>query len=572
LYGSNAMLGVINVITKQASEYSGLHATAEVGIANSVRAGAGAGYQFSLFGDRADLTTALEYFERRGPDLYLEPQRIDLDPYTAAPYVVGPGNGNVYGGQITHANYMRVPSALLRLQAGDFTVNMHGRMSKTGRWLNEFAFDNENTFVEEQNLWGDVTYTKLLSPSVELSVRAYADGYGWRHDYESYSAIGCGNDAPCRQVVVRTTRWVGLETRSSFDWLRNKRLVTTIGVDQRFRDVRTKKDAFEIGSTSQRISSISILSEQDGAMGAYVQQTLQPTTWLGFNAGARVDQDVRFKPVVSPRLAAVSELWEGATLRGIYSEAFRAPGRMETDVRFSANIVPNLSPETVRSYEASLDQRIGTHRFLLGAFKTDWSDMVRRVVLTDEERAQVSNAIDSALNRNVVLDELRNISQIENYGVNAGYRGGFLRDRLTLGANVTWAHARQRTHGTSRELAVAPQLFGNAHIAYSLGARAPTIGLVAAYLDKRQANQGVEGKFVPTPYAPAQLDMRLTLTGDVVPISGLSYRLTGSYISATKGAYVAGPTAEAQAAHPAAVLDPLKQYEVFWGLQYDFDK
>src|SRR4029077_1237339 len=46
LYGSNAMMGVINVITRGGSDYRGRHATAEYEPGRSVRASAGTGFTF----------------------------------------------------------------------------------------------------------------------------------------------------------------------------------------------------------------------------------------------------------------------------------------------------------------------------------------------------------------------------------------------------------------------------------------------------------------------------------------------------------------------------------------------
>ena len=50
LYGSNAMLGVIHVITKRAKDYRGVHVGVESELLTSIRPWAGVGHAFSLFG------------------------------------------------------------------------------------------------------------------------------------------------------------------------------------------------------------------------------------------------------------------------------------------------------------------------------------------------------------------------------------------------------------------------------------------------------------------------------------------------------------------------------------------
>src|SRR6478735_8523816 len=50
LYGSNAMFGIVNVVTKRAKDYSGARVIVESTLPISVRVGAGAGAEFKLFG------------------------------------------------------------------------------------------------------------------------------------------------------------------------------------------------------------------------------------------------------------------------------------------------------------------------------------------------------------------------------------------------------------------------------------------------------------------------------------------------------------------------------------------
>jgi outer membrane receptor for ferrienterochelin and colicin len=63
LYGSNAMLGVINVVTKHAKDWSGVHGVAEVEPGKSWRGlvGAGISFQTPLAKAPADFTAGVEY-------------------------------------------------------------------------------------------------------------------------------------------------------------------------------------------------------------------------------------------------------------------------------------------------------------------------------------------------------------------------------------------------------------------------------------------------------------------------------------------------------------------------------
>ncbi|HEY8073363.1 MAG TPA: TonB-dependent receptor plug domain-containing protein, partial [Labilithrix sp.] len=69
LYGSNAMLGVINVITKEGKDWKGFHLVAESEIAKSYKVLAGAGTTFTLLGKPGWLTIGAEYYTQDGPSL-----------------------------------------------------------------------------------------------------------------------------------------------------------------------------------------------------------------------------------------------------------------------------------------------------------------------------------------------------------------------------------------------------------------------------------------------------------------------------------------------------------------------
>src|SRR6185503_13171315 len=96
------------------------------------------------------------------------------------------------------------------------------------------------------------------------------------------------------------------------------------------RYVASQVDVLDAASGRPLASTDSVLRVHDKVFGAYLQQTWSPTLWLSLNAGARLDVDQRFGSRISPRFAASLPVWQGGTLKGIYSEAFRAPSWQES--------------------------------------------------------------------------------------------------------------------------------------------------------------------------------------------------------------------------------------------------
>src|SRR6202030_4349922 len=104
-----------------------------------------------------------------------------------------------------------------------------------------------------------------------------------------------------------------------------------------------------------------------------------------------------------------------------------------------------------------------------GVFRSWWQDIVENHVLTVAEqedavsRGQISLATFG-------VSQFRNVSKIQNWGLNGALEGTAGHEQqLHYGLNATAAIARRDEVGVPSEpLAVAPQLFGNARIAYDI--------------------------------------------------------------------------------------------------------
>ena len=66
LYGSNAMLGTVNVVTKWGKDFSGAHLIVESELPINLRGALGYGRQFQLLGQNAELVFELEHFVQKG--------------------------------------------------------------------------------------------------------------------------------------------------------------------------------------------------------------------------------------------------------------------------------------------------------------------------------------------------------------------------------------------------------------------------------------------------------------------------------------------------------------------------
>jgi outer membrane cobalamin receptor len=584
LYGSNAMLGVINVITKRAKDWTGVHVAAETEVLKSYRAMLGAGAQFKLLGTPADATVGFEYYTQDGPPLLYDLQYTGIDPVTQRGYRYrrnGPEDG-YWGGVARNGWYTRVPAGFLRLEWGQLELDVHAKAYKRAapyrsRYASDFFdFDDPDSYELDRHLWADLTHRLRISPVVQLTTRAYGDTWDFQSYRNSSEASAClsAGDATvptCAFYSPGVSRWGGLELRGSFDWLKDDSFVTMVGADGRLRHSALKTDSKDFYTGRPLSSSFSVLDRDDSVLGAYAQQTWAPASWLGLNAGIRLDKVTRYDLVPSPRVAASVHAWKGNTFRAVYAEAFRSPSFVESDLANPIQLQADpLNPERVRSVEGSVEQRFGTQRILFGAFRSWWSDLVELHVLTDAERSQAVSAGRLSI-LSFGASQFRNVSTIDNYGFNAAYEGSAGKNRqLKYGVNATAAIARRNEPGfTTEPLAVAPSVFGNMRVSYELPAGWPTFALAAHYLNERPVDRAYDGGWAVVPYARPQLEGRATVSGAFPGIRGLSYRASVNAALSDTGPYVVGPVQAAEPNNPVPRLVPVDRLRATIGLQYD---
>lgn len=578
LYGSNAMLGVINVVTKTGGQYDGLHVLGELEPGRTGRVGIGGGTTFRWLGQKADLTATAEYFGRFGPDLDFGIQRNPATPaFGLERYRRGGPADGVWGGTLKDAYFVQAPSGLVRLRLGDLELQLGASAYRRGIPYTmdgtSVDFDDPESYELDRALRFDAKHEAVLSSLVQLTSRVYADHFDYQRQVNREARSGCFRNTfqTCTVYDAGLSRWAGIEERVALNWFEDLSFVTTIGIDARMRAVQAKQDA-TIFPTGRPFAATSGIIDDGGALiSPYLQQTWSPVRWVDVNGGIRLDADSRFDPQLSPRGAVAFHPFEGNTVKAIYSQAFRAPAWMETDANNLRLTPTTVRPETVRSIEASVEQRLGTQRVLVGAFRTHWDDLVELTPLTNADVARLQSL--GLVSFDVYeLSQYRNVSSIENFGWNAKWEGTANDGRLSYGGSVTEAFTRRQASAGLRPLAVSPQLFGNVHVAYDFGGAIPVPGIAAHYVGERLVDRYfVDPRYQVMPSPSAFVDLRVTLSGRIPGAPGLGYRLSAAYATNETGAYVAGPgILNADPARTSFPRTPVDRFRFFVGLRYDF--
>jgi outer membrane receptor for ferrienterochelin and colicin len=581
LYGSNAMLGVINVITKRGSDHAGGHVSGDYEIGRSVRVGAGAGAEIS---QSHDVVAHGEYFERFGPDLDfdLQPYEFFLGTNRDADYGPKAQRGR-WGGTVRDAYFTRSGSGIVRWRLGDLELSVLGNTYQRGipytTAVMDVDFDEADSHELDRALRFEAKHYAVMSTLMQLTSRVYADTVDFQRRLNRVATSCYESDVPtCQAYKAGLARWLGTELRVALNWLEDASFVTTVGVDARMRWVSAKEEFLAAQTMTPLTATRGRIDDSAGLVSPYIQQTWSPVGWLDVNAGARLDADERFDPIVSPRAAVAILPGTSTTLKTVYSQAFRAPSWSEMHASERDQVgAPDLEPEIVRSVEASIEQRFGSQRLLFGGFFTRWTNLVEPHVLSRAEVEEFQRRGELPITA-IGISQFRNLSELENYGYSGAYAGTLAEGHLRYGFNATAAYTRRTVLGRTERLPVAPQLFGNARLAYVFGDGLPSPALAAYYVGQRPADRAF-ADWERTPYADPMLEVRATLSGPVPGISGLRYRLGASYVTASEGPYVVGArqdadgdlgTMSAEDQRRPASLAPIDRFKTFVGLKYDF--
>jgi outer membrane receptor for ferrienterochelin and colicins len=612
LYGSQAMLGVINIVTKRAKDFDGLHFVTESELFTSGRAAVGFGKEFTLLGKRAELTYEVEYYGQSGPAFTLGPQNVGADGTTGtgACFNATCSKPGIWGGTpATNSYWTHLPDGYLRMLWGDFELDMHVENYKRADPAIAYVGYNLGTEYEvDQFLSADIRHRWVISSIATIRSRLYGDSYTYQEQLPDFYTYQCpAGETACNYHGTGYSRWVGLEEQLSIDWLHDQTLTTLVGVDGRATRVGEANTEDGITQDSGSAAPSGVFDKSEYRVAVYGQQTWRPLHWLFLNVGARVDEDFRPDDDVqyghfSPRAVVAVNPWHNGTVKVIYSEAFRAPTYFETNFTDNQTVIPNLTlqPERVQSGEVSFEQRIGTQRLFVGGFDAQYTS---GVLDTDAPTAALVNAarngtlpaVTPNTQANILntygptsgapVSQYQNLGSISDIGVNAAFEGTLSHRDLRYGANFTAAYSRVTEPNPSPislsgcpttavtctlPITVTPTVFGNARISYDLPGDWPIIGVAASYLGRRPINDAFNSGWNPVPYAPAQVELRATITGPVPPLRGLTYRFIADYAVSAVTPYQMGPVTQPQAGISAPQLVPVDQFRTTVGLQYDW--
>jgi iron complex outermembrane receptor protein len=363
LYGTGAMFGVINLITKDEGERS----SAMIGAGSTgLHTGSVRG---AMKGSDLKASVAVSWQEKAGGTLYYP----EFDqPAT--------NNGIVRGGDSDDYRSLLATLAWrdLRLLVLDSTRT---KGIPTASWGTQFGAD-EN--ITDGRTLVSLDFTRPLGTAKTLSLRAFQD----RFDYHGNYPVGYSD----RTSSTRD----GAELRYVWDVRPTHRL--TLGgeyVDNRIAQFQWT-GGHRIG-TPFTTSSV------------YVQDEARLSPRLTVTVGTRYDHHSNSGSRITPRGAAILQFGSGSVLKALYGQSYRAPNVYELQYG-DTGFLPggNLRPETIQTVELIWEKRLNRDLLLTTSlFDTDVHDLVRLRGVPGGVQFQNSSRVESQ-GVEVQLDYRRN--------------------------------------------------------------------------------------------------------------------------------------------------------------------
>jgi outer membrane receptor protein involved in Fe transport len=327
LYGTNAFLGVINVVNRGNDAVPRPHVsvTASEDRALRVRAGGGIGDANAGFWASAAGLTA---------------QGADFD---FQEYADEPGGGRVVGADGTRAYTFQAKAWVKDLTIQGY-VNGRNKRVPTGAF--DTLLGDDRTAVRDLRGYGEIRYTPKLGQIGQLFARAYIDGYRYRGTFPYDD--GAVDDA-------WDGAWIGVEPRVVLDptpWLR-----ATVGAEVRaavLGDLRS----------SEGDASVLDVDARQNVFSGYAVLSAKAGKWLSAELGGRYDHFTLggFGGAFNPRGAIVLKPSGDDTIKLLGGTAFRAPSPYElfyNDGGITQVQATGLGPERIATGELEYTHRFG---------------------------------------------------------------------------------------------------------------------------------------------------------------------------------------------------------------------
>jgi outer membrane receptor protein involved in Fe transport len=328
VYGQNAMLGVVNVITRRGVDVGGTEVAASYQSPQSL--GQGRVSWGGGLGRGIDALVSVSGLHADGEDRF-----IDFGAARASGVAVGLDGG-------------RDAEFFARISGGPWALNfVEGNRRKddpTGSYLSDPLVQGQHS-IDRYTLADLQFESDVAGDTLHLSGRVFAGRYRFRSQL-SYSGTSVSFPA--------AGDWLGADWRLISTAAAHHKLM--IGLETQ-DNARTDQSALYVADPASNID----ISRSGYRVGVYAQDEWRIKEPLLATIGLRIDRNNRTGTEASPRAALIWQARPSSTLKALYGRAHRAPNSFERDYEDGLAQVANpaLKGERIETLEFVVDHLVG---------------------------------------------------------------------------------------------------------------------------------------------------------------------------------------------------------------------
>jgi outer membrane receptor for ferrienterochelin and colicins len=473
LYGSNALFGVINVVTKTGAARQGVHAEAQGGSLGTHAASASYG---RLFGDGTEMLVAMSGYRSSGQ------HRLHFPEFDAA------GSPGI----VTDLDHDEASTLLGSLSAGRFSVRAlaahRHKHVPTASFETVFGDPRETTTDDRASLSG--VYEGPLGRAWMGTARLGYDYYRYRGQYPYDNADQAPRMYEDLSFAQSVTGELTVRRRMG------RRHQVTLGAEVRHH--------FEARQAASDGDQAHIDLDRPGtSAGVYAQDEARIWPWLLVNVGARIDRFMEFGARATPRAAVVWLPRPQTAVKLLHGRAFRSPNAYERYYyNDSAALSGDLRPEEIRSTELVWEE--SWSKYLRGTVTAFVYDVDRLIGQRGSSESQIYFANAGATRARGIEAEAE-----------ARFKG--------MIARVSHATTRARDHETTMPISNSPVHVSKASLQFRGSTTA--VGIEGQYVGERLTIRGepLKGFFMSNVTFSTAAERRLSLQVSVYNLFDSAY-------------------------------------------------
>lgn len=436
LYGSSAVLGVVNIVTKSAAALRGGAAELELGSAGSRRIGFTQGREF---GD-ASLVLGASAEVLPGRDLYYA--EFD-DAATNRGLTAGADRES---DAKLYAKWSRGELTLSGL------VSQRRKLIPTAPFATQFP--SRGTFGIDRYAFAEALWQHSVGADEQWIVRANLAQY----DFLGSFADGSHSEA---QRLDQRGRWLGTEARWHYSGWRGQRLV--VGAEMQ-RNLAQRQHVYWPGADGENFAAI---AETSHRWGAFVNDEITLRADLRAVLGLRFDRHASGQRSATPRLALLWDAAPGLVVKALDGRAFREPNAYESQYQDDfLRLNPLLRSERLRASELAIDWRARSDlRLAASLYRYRAKDLIEQVF--DESTTQLTYA-------NVGAVTARGVEFEADHVATNGWR-----------TRASWARQSANDASDGARLGNSPTVLGKLNVSVPLPAWQARLGFEWQWVGER---------------------------------------------------------------------------------------